>query len=132
MSDEPMDTENLELRVQVKVIKTKGESALIEWGDPTGRAFVPVSEIEDGYVKGDILAECPPYGIEWEEYLIRSSLSESTIETVAQALRTAGIWTFEDLQAKDRVVTRIAVNIIGTAVWNAAKRATAKGAKKGE
>ena len=121
-----------ELTIAVKVIQTQGRSALVQWGpeeDPR-RAWAPAYKVEDGRIGAETLGECPLYGIQWEQYLQESALSESTIETVSRALRKAGIWTFEDLQSNDRAINRIAVNIIGKAVWGAAKRAAAKGERK--
>jgi len=109
----------------VKVVFEKGQSALVEWAD-VRRSLVPAIEIKAGHVRLDTLLECPTYGIDWEEYL---SVDLDSNE-LALKLRKAGIWTLEDLQTKDRVVARIAVNIIGKAVWDAAKRATAKGVRK--
>jgi len=118
------------LTIAVKVIKKQGHSALVQWGpeeDPR-RAWAPVYKIEDGHIEADTLAECPPYGIQWEQYLDEEEFG--LMDRVTKALRKAGIWTFEDLQSNDRVLTRIAVNIIGKVVWGAAKRAAAKGEKK--
>lgn len=111
--------------VRVRIIKAQGQSALVEWAGPH-RAFVPISEIHQETVLSNVLEECPLYGIIWEEYLDLAQI-KLACKGLAANLRRAGIWTLEDLQAKDRVVTRIAAKIIGKVVWSAAKRATAKG-----
>ena len=127
VGDEPTEEQPDEF-YHVKVIKVQGESALVEWAGPN-RAFVPLSEIVDGMVPESILSKCPFYGVPWEQYL---DIPDRffVIKEISEKLREAGIWTLEDLQTKDRVVTRIAANIIGRAVWSAAKRATAKGVEK--
>jgi hypothetical protein len=49
-------------------------------------------------------------------------LSDITPERLAKMLRRNGIWTCDDLAAKDRKLIRIATNLIGRAVQEAAKR----------
>ena len=122
---EPMIEENLDPLIPVKVIKTKGLSSLVEWDGPQ-RAFVPTIEIADGQVLASTLEECPPYGIVWENFIAFGEIEG----LVCTQLKKAGIWTYEDLQNRDRILNRIATNIIGAEVWRAAKHAT-KGAKKG-
>ena len=59
------------------------------------------------------------YGIDWEGYLVL----DVSIDEIADRLRRRGVWTYEDLQERDRAIIGIAVDVIGKAIWDAAKKA---------
>ncbi|RPI92581.1 MAG: hypothetical protein EHM39_13500, partial [Chloroflexi bacterium] len=82
----------MEDTIPVRIIETKGASALVEWdaGDMLRRAYVPKGAVTDGQADATILALGIPYGIDWPALL---DLSGVTVETVTAALRRAGIWT---------------------------------------
>jgi len=101
----------------VKILKTQGQSALVEYeidGVPY-RSLVDVADVGDGMCAAERLRDAP-YGIEWDFRL--STLARDT----EIALKQQGIWTYADLQEKDRAVIRIATNLLGAAIWDAAKR----------
>ena len=56
-----------------------------------------------------------PYGIDWE-----FDIADIARETEL-GLKKAQIWTYQDLQQKDRSIIRIATNVLGSAIWAAAK-----------
>jgi hypothetical protein len=96
------------LKTQVREVSHKGQSTLIEWtdsGDNLNRAIVPTDEliIEDGIVFVNNPDEGAPYGEQWEE-LIRAKLGPKGI---ADLLRKAGIWTYEDFVRNTAVVTGV-------------------------
>lgn len=117
MTDETEQPE-IEL-IPVKIIGSKGRSVLVQVEGPR-RYYIPKSAVKDGSVEASVIAKGIEYGIDWEKYL---DLSELTIDVVASKLRRNGIWTREDVQAKDRRIGQIAMNVIGKAVRQAAKRA---------
>lgn len=91
--------------VTVRVVSRKGENALIEWGTPPRRAFMPLTELTlsaDGK-----MATCRnpdegmAYGAPWEEIIGRL---EATPEDLARRLRGLGIWTVADLLARPNVL----------------------------
>jgi len=109
-----------ETLVGVTVLETTGQTALVEYeldGVPY-RSYVDVADV----VKDETGDVCPlerlqdaPYGIVWEFDF--SNLSKE-VET---ALKKKGIWTYSDLQNKDRATIPIATNLLGRAIWEAAK-----------
>jgi hypothetical protein len=107
--------------VPVRVIGAKGESALVEWeaGGRLRRNFVPVDKIAEDACDAVALEVGIPYGLPWEVAL---DLSGVTPEAVADKLRRAGIWTLEDLRDRDRQLLRIGTDMIGSAVWKAARQ----------
>lgn len=104
--------------VNVRVVDAKGLSVLVEF-DRDGmpyRAYVDAEDLQPGGVPAERLEDAP-YGVDW------SSLDFAGMEREAErALKRAGIWTYDDLQCKDRAVIRIAVDLVGAAIWETAKR----------
>lgn len=85
--------------VEVKIIKIKGGTALLEWreaGEPK-RGYVPEAVIEAGKVNEEELEAAAPYGLAWEAYIPRADAST----VLARTLRDANIWTAEDLLRGD-------------------------------
>lgn len=112
--------------VPVQVLGTEGKSTLVAWDiDKTEkRGYVPahlvMGHADPGYlVAHDDLLPSLPYGIPFAE-LLKLKVTPKRLET---ALHQAGIWTLEDLKQKDRVLIRIATDLIGAAVWAAAQEA---------
>lgn len=79
------------------------------------RSYVDPDDLQDGGCPAERLQDAP-YGIEWKFDL------ENLGRDAEFALKAAGIWTYKDLQARDRAVIRIATNLLGRAIWQAAKR----------
>lgn len=88
--------------VKVNVIEVQKAAAVVEWKDKSGlkRAIVPAGEILDGKVNAEILEAGIEYGLPWER-LISISVKPADY---AEALRTAGIWTADDVLKKQPVV----------------------------
>ena len=108
----------------VKVIKTEGQAALVQF-ERDGllqRRIVPGTEVRDGRCSDEVLdlGIVPDCDVAWEALL---DLGAITPAMVSNALRSFGIWTVDDLKLHDRVIIGIATNMIGAAVWDAAKRA---------
>ena len=103
--------------VDVKVISTHGASAIVEYETDSMpyRSSVDVNDVVDGQCPQERLRDAP-YGIDWE-----FDLPDLKRETEL-ALKKAQIWTYRDLQEKDRQIIRIATNVLGRAIWEAAKR----------
>jgi len=79
------------------------------------RSYVDALDLVDGQCPRERLADVP-YGVAWE-------FDFPNLERDAElALKQAQIWTYEDLQEKDRQIIRIATNLLGRAIWEAAKR----------
>ena len=106
-------------RVPVRVIETKGKSALVQTED-FRRYYAPASKVKNGTIAQDDLDKCPEYGIPWEAYLGMDSI---TTGALALMLRQARIYTLADLQVRDRQLIRIGTNLIGRVVREAAERA---------
>jgi hypothetical protein len=85
-----------EPRVPVRVIGSKGESALVEWIDAEGlyqRIYVPLAKVTKGTVASKDLERGIPYGLPWEEYIEVTA----TPASIANELRRMGAWRREDL-----------------------------------
>jgi hypothetical protein len=85
--------------IAVKVIQKKGQAALVEWldGDGTHRVTIPAKAIESGNrVAMSELGYGIPYGEPWEELVMLAV----TPAVIAEQLRRAGIWTYEDLLSR--------------------------------
>ena len=84
--------------IKVKVVRRKGQAALVEWiaEDGAHRATIPLAAIIKGQVVSDELDYGIPYGEPWEELVEIST----TPETIAAELRRCGIWTRDDLEAR--------------------------------
>lgn len=109
-------------RVNVQVVEQHGKSALVEWR----RAYVPAKRVIDDTCDAETLERGIPHGIPWEELI---DVSNITPQTIAQELRKHGLWTLEDLREHDRRLIRIGTNLVGRAVWDAAKTHEAQGGK---
>ena len=109
--------------IPVKVVKAEGQARLVQF-ERDGllqRCIVPGDKVVDGECDAvtldrGIIQECD---IAWEDM----DLSAVTATAIANALRKKNIWSVDDLKLKDRVIIRIGTNLIGAAVWAAAKRA---------
>lgn len=83
-------------RLPVRVIGSKGESALVEWIDAEAmyrRVYVPLAKVAKGTVATKDLERGIPYGLPWEEYIE----VEVTPASIANELRRLGAWRREDL-----------------------------------
>lgn len=81
-------------QIQVTIVNVAGETALVEWvgsGTPY-RVYVPLSDIDNGSVAGDLLVAGVPYGVDWESVKL-----EADSQLLAANLRKNGIWTYSDL-----------------------------------
>lgn len=113
------ETEQPEL-IPVQILGTKGRSLLVQYkADGPQRCYVPKGKVVEGKCSVDVLEKGVVYGVQWEKML---DLSSITPERLAKILRRNGIWTCDDLEARDRKLIRIATNLIGGAVQVAAKR----------
>ena len=113
-SDAPLRTAEL---VPVRVIDIRGQSALVEYeqdGIPY-RSHVDAADVVGDQCPAERLADAP-HGIAWD-----FDFADLGRE-IEIALKRARIWTYEDLQQRDRVIIRIATNLVGRAIWDAAKR----------
>lgn len=97
--------------VKVKVIETRGQSALIQCvvDGELVRKIVPRSDVINGEVDEFNLETGIPYGIPWAD-LITISV---TPEDFQRELRNAGIWTFEDLKTKQQLAVGAIQSAIG-------------------
>lgn len=110
--------------VKVRIVRKKGQSALVEWDDGClHRAYVPVSVLDDSQCPEDVLEEAPAHGVPWELLL---DLSEVTPEAVADKLRRRGIWTAEDAHVQSRALLTIGSGFIGNPVFRVVKELKAK------
>lgn len=91
-----MDEEKKAKPVPVKVVGTKGDSALVEWD--LKRGYVPASSVKDGAVSPVTLKKAVPYGVPWDD------LSEG----LAKRFHDAGLWTVDDLVRNARLSWEIA------------------------
>ena len=87
--------------VKVRVIRQRGQAALVEWVDSEGahRATIPAGAIHKGHVAKDELEYGIPYGVPWEELIALIA----TPTTIAAELRRRGIWTKGDLFSQPNV-----------------------------
>jgi hypothetical protein len=83
--------------VAVSVIANKGASSLIQWdNDGTlSRAFVPGNSVVGDKCKKSVINASVPYGSRWVEFIPDILIPG---EIVADALRAAGFWTFQDIE----------------------------------
>lgn len=108
-------SDRADLRI-VEVLGVEGQSALVEYdndGIPC-RAYVDPNDIVDGMCSQERLDDAP-YGITWK-FDIPDLARATELE-----LKRAQIWTYADLVQKDREIIRIATNLLGRAIWAAAK-----------
>lgn len=102
--------------VDVTIITNHGGSVVVEYqvdGIPY-RSSVDPLDLVGGQCPRERLRDAP-YGIDWE-----FDIADIARETEL-ALKIAQIWTYKDLQEKDQQITRIATNMLGRAIWQAAK-----------
>ena len=90
-------------KIAVTVIKASDKSSLVEFikDGNIQRVYIPSHMIDDGMVEDETLEIGIPYGIPWETLLTPSA----TPASLAKALRSAGIWTLEDVQRKPSEVS---------------------------
>lgn len=81
-------------RTRVTVIQRTGESALVQYqlDGAEKRVFIPASELGNGYVLDNVLAQAVEYGYPWQECNL--VLDAQRFET---EMRNAGLWTAEDV-----------------------------------
>jgi hypothetical protein len=91
--------------MNVKIIASKNQTALVEWEDADGlhRGYIPEEVIYDNVVDDDVLSIVIPYGLEWE-YIIGDLLNKVTPREFSKNLRKAGIWSMQDLRSNPSVV----------------------------
>jgi hypothetical protein len=116
MTEEPVSEEIAPIQlVRVRIVETKGKSALVEWDDGRmHRAYVPVESLDGKLCPDNALKEAPVYGVPWELLL---DLSGITPEAVADALRRKWIWTTEDAHAQSRALLTLGSGFIGNPVF---------------
>lgn len=95
--------------ISVKVIRHKGQAALVEWSDSGRfrRTVVPRESVTEDERKRTFVSESDlsmgiPYGVDWE-----SRLRETFVITganIAEKLEGSGIWTKEDYIKNPSVV----------------------------
>ena len=106
--------------MKVTVLSQDDQSTLIEYRNKAGapcRVYVPSDLVTGGIVSHETIEKGAPYGLPFEV-----ALSAITPQQIADALHSAGIWCYADLQERDRVLIRIGTNLIGRAVWDAARK----------
>lgn len=81
-------------KTSVKIIIQKGDSALVEYitDGVLLRKYVPVGEVNNNFVKDEVLSAGIPYGFPWGE--ISVSLDAQKFEN---EMHQVGLWTTEDL-----------------------------------
>lgn len=84
--------------MNIILIQTSGQSALVEWQDANGtqRAFVPIDLVKDANVSYDVLQQGIPFGEPWETF----QLGTVGAERIAESLRQRGIWTYSDVRQR--------------------------------
>ena len=113
----PGSSQDIADLVDIKVIEQHGASVLVEYqvdGIPY-RSSVDPLDVTDGQCPQERLRDAP-YGIDWK-FDLPDLKREVELE-----LKRDQIWTYQDLQARDRRIIRIATNVLGRAIWDAAKR----------
>lgn len=88
----------MENKIDVKVIKTVKQAALVEWflDGHIYRGTIPVSEIHENRVDESVLQMAIPYGLPWAELVEMNA----TPEDLEHELHRRGIWTFDDLPTR--------------------------------
>jgi len=117
MTDEQVEQQPEPECVPVQVVGRKGTSALVQT-DEFKRYYVPASRVKDGQVDKADLDKSVQYGIQWEAYL-----EPILPEILVLWLRKRGIYTVDDLAARDRELIRIGTKLISQAVRQAAQEA---------
>lgn len=109
-------------QVKVRVIRRRGESALVEWldGDQQNRVMIPVTAVVDGLVADDVLSAGVPYGVPWAELVQLTA----TAEKIQAELYRVGVWTVDDLRRNPQLALGAVQRIYGvdlSALMRAAK-----------
>ena len=110
--------------MKVTVIQQDDNSTLIEYRDVNDapcRVYVPTGKVRGDIVSRETVDMGAPFGLPFEVE-IQAILPKE----IVAALHAAGIWTFADLQKHDRALIRIGTNLIGRAVWDAARKLEGK------
>ena len=94
MAEEEKKEEKKPALIQVRIIRSQGKSAIVEWIEKkiAYRKVVPLNKMKDNKVGEDVLEKAPDYGVPWAKEL-KPNASPEDIEV---ALHNAGIWTSED------------------------------------
>jgi hypothetical protein len=94
----PTRAKRAPVAIPVKVIRSQGQSALVEWRteDDAHRAYVPRKDVVDDSCPADILEAGAPFGVNWESALA-GRIQDSMVVPLAKALRTRGIWESGDV-----------------------------------
>lgn len=121
MDEEPTNISEPTL-VKVKVIRRRGESALVEWldGEQQKRATIPVTAVVDEFVAVALLEAGVPYGLPWAELV----QPEATPEAIQAALYRVGVWTVDDLRQNPQLALGALQRVYGvdlSALMRAAK-----------
>ena len=126
MSEEPVSEEII--LVHVRIVETKGRSALVEWDDGCmHRVYVPVDSLDGKLCPDNVLREAPAYGVPWELLL---DLSGVTPNAVADALRRRHIWTTEDAHTQSRALLTLGSGFIGRPVFHVVDELEKRGGTK--
>lgn len=108
--------------VEVKVIVRNGPVVVVQWAtkDDVARAWVPAEAVQNGKVSQQTLQEGQPYGVRWEEFLVRVEPVD-----VARALRRQNIWTVTDLALRlsdaVNIMNRPLLDVLRAAIRSAKK-----------
>lgn len=88
-------------QISVRIVKATQENTIVEFmlGGLLQRATIPTVEVHNEKVSDDVLLAGIPYGTPWE-FL---DLKTTSIQ-LANALRMAGIWSYENAVSKPNVV----------------------------
>lgn len=108
--------------VPVTVVNVRGKSALVEYRENgrLKRVIIPADQAGPA-VDPDTLEMGVPYGIPWEKRVTVTL----TPEGLAECLRTAGLWTAEDLEANPQAALgalQAAYSIDLAAIYRAAAK----------
>lgn len=81
--------------VDVRIIRTKGQSALVEFviKGSYRRVFIPTNEVKDGKAPQSVLEKGIVYGDPWEDFMELVADKKQ----MANELRRRGMWVAEDL-----------------------------------
>ena len=101
--------------VDVTIVESKGESALVEWtcDNMPKRAYVPVANISNSKCAQAALDAGISYGERWEDFFPDVYV---TSENIADALRKAGFWTVQDVESKFKRAQSVADLLTGVNV----------------
>ena len=108
--------------IPVKVVRTEGAVALVEWGDHV-RGTVPTGVVTPDGVAEKFLKAAIPYGEKWSQI-------EGMTEPLETLLREQGIYTAEDLltknvQARNCLQRALVIPLMQALIAHARKRKAA-------